>query len=85
MVEINKAAFEGELDLLHDLLGKVETANFAKLVDPADSNRGPLHFGVLGKRVDVVRVLLDRYEFSPSQLDEVWQAGGSKSLFYFIF
>lgn len=71
VVEINKAAFEGDLELLQDLLDRVEIKNFAKLVDPADSNRGPLHFGILGKRIEVVRVLLDRYEFSPSQLDEV--------------
>ena len=68
--EINKAAFEGELDLLQGLLVKVGTS-FDKLVDPRDSNRGPLHFGVLGGRSEVVRVLLERFDFSPLQLDEV--------------
>ena len=69
--KINKAAFEGELDSLQELLSAETDANFDKLVDPQDSNRGPLHFGVLGKRIDVVRVLLERYNCSPLQVDEV--------------
>lgn len=71
VAEINKAAFEGQLETLQDLLIAFKDTNFDKLVDPQDSSRGPLHFGVLGKKIDVVRLLLERYEFSPLQVDEV--------------
>ena len=71
VAEINKAAFEGQLETLQDLLIAFKDTNFDKLVDPQDSCRGPLHFGVLGKRIDVVRLLLERYEFSSLQVDEV--------------
>lgn len=70
---VNKAAFEGNLEELTDLLSAANTPSFDinKLVDPQDSNRGPLHFAVLGKRTQVVQVLLDRFNCSPFQLDEV--------------
>lgn len=67
---INKAAFEGNLEELTDLL-PTNTAYINTLVDPQDSNRGPLHFAVLGKRTEIVQSLLDRYEASPFLLDEV--------------
>lgn len=67
--EINKFAFEGNLDDLKAAL--TNCSSFDKLVDPQDSNRGPLHFAVLGGQVEVVRVLLEDYNFSPFQLDEV--------------
>lgn len=76
VADINRAAFEGDIGVLNELLSKVGGTNYDKLVDPQDSNRGPLHFGVLGKKFDVVRALLERYEFSPLQLDEVIDAKG---------
>lgn len=69
---INKAAFEGNFEELTNLLlTKDSTFDINKLFDPQDSNRGPLHFAVLGKRTEIVRTLLDRYNCSPALLDEV--------------
>lgn len=68
---INKAAFEGNEELLVELLSATENVEIYKLVDPMDSNRGPLHFAILGKQVETVRRLLDQYNASPFLLDEV--------------
>lgn len=75
VTEINKFAFEGNLeDLLVALIeqGFTDGKNsIDELVDPEDSNRGPLHFAVLGKRAGVVRVLLEKFNSSPFITDEV--------------
>lgn len=84
IADINKAAFEGDLDLLNDLLLKVKDTNYDKLVDSRDSNRGPLHFGVLGKNIEVVKALLESYEFSPFQLDEVILMKMKLNIFGFV-
>lgn len=69
---INKAAFEGDCDLLIELLSALpKPQNINKLVDPKDSNRGPLHFAILGKQVEIVRRLLDQFNASPFLLDDV--------------
>lgn len=70
--DINKAAFEGNEELLVELLSALpHPIAIDKLVDPEDSNRGPLHFAVLGKRIEIVRRLLDQFEASPHLLDDV--------------
>ena len=73
--EINKFAFEGKLEELKDALTKIVASggSIDKLVDREDSNRGPLHFAVLGKRVEIVRTLLEEYNCSPYTIDEVSQ------------
>lgn len=70
---INKAAFEGDCDLLIELLSAAspQRQNIDKLVDPKDSNRGPLHFAILGNQVEIVRRLLDQFNASPFLLDDV--------------
>ncbi len=66
--EINKFAFEGNLE---ELCRALTDVSVDKLIDPEDSNRGPLHFAVLGRQVEVVRALLEGYNCSPFILDEV--------------
>lgn len=69
---INKAAFEGNTELLIELLSALsQPVQIDKLVDPDDSNRGPLHFAILGKQVEIVRRLLDQFNASPFLLDDV--------------
>lgn len=66
----NKAAFEGNLeDLRHILTDSNVSCN--ELIDKNDSGRGPLHFAILGKQVEVVKTLLEYYDCSPFILDEV--------------
>lgn len=71
ITEINKFAYEGDLEELGTALTDISADSIDKLVDPQDSNRGPLHFAVLGRQVRVVRVLLEGYNCSPFLLDEV--------------
>lgn len=69
---INKAAFEGNEELLFELISALpQPVLIDKLIDPEDSNRGPLHFAILGKQVEMVRRLLDQFNASPFLLDEV--------------
>jgi hypothetical protein len=69
---INKAAFEGNPDFLIELLSALpQPVSIDKLIDPEDSNRGPLHFAILGKQVEIVRRLLDQFYASPFLLDDV--------------
>jgi len=69
---INKAAFEGNIELLIELFSSLpQPFQIDKLVDPEDSNRGPLHFAILGKQVEIVRRLLDQFNASPFLLDNV--------------
>ena len=72
---INKAAFEGNSEELCSLLSQYEQQHpstaIDNLIDIDDSGRGPLHFAVLGKQVEVVRVLLERFNCSPFVLDGV--------------
>ena len=72
---INKAAFEGKSEELYDLLSQYQEQHpstaIDNLIDIDDASRGPLHFAVLGKQVEVVRVLLERFNCSPFVLDSV--------------
>lgn len=76
VAEINKAAFEGKSEELYNLLlsqyqQQNQSTSIDNLIDIDDAGRGPLHFAVLGKQVEVVRVLLDRFDCSPFLLDSV--------------
>lgn len=69
---INKAAFEGNEELVFEIISSLpQPILIDKLIDPEDSNRGPLHFAILGKQVEMVRRLLDQFNASPFLLDEV--------------
>lgn len=72
---LNKAAFEGDLELLRTLLvaasASTGRSSIDRLIDHDDGGRGPLHFAILGRQEETVQVLLNEYDVSPFLLDEV--------------
>lgn len=70
---MNALAFEGKVDELRQLAAS--GTDLSAFRDTEDSGRGVLHFAVLGKRIGLVRVLLNELGCSAEVYDEVRKRG----------
>jgi len=76
--DVNRAAFEGRLEDLRDLLLTQQQQHpkvkFDEIIDHEDAGRGPLHFSILGRQDLCTLILLEEYNASPFLLDDVSKA-----------
>jgi hypothetical protein len=65
---MNALAFEGKIQELRQAAVTLDLSSFR---DAEDGNRGVLHFSVLGKQIELLKILLNEFECSPQIYDDV--------------